>query len=113
MKEKRIKRIERLAWVLDSAIAVPGTSYRIGLDPLIGLIPGLGDVVGMLISLYLLAEAMALGSRKRELAQMLGWIVADSAIGLIPIAGDLFDFGFKSNQKIVKLLRDRHGSSQI
>ena len=106
-RERSLARLEKVAWVLDSGLRIPGTSITFGVDPLLGLIPGVGDALGMVLSLYLLAEAINLGANRRELARILGWIVLDGVLGLVPVLGDLFDFAFKSNQRIFELLRRR------
>lgn len=103
-KEQTKQRLEKLAWLLDSSIAVPGTGFRVGLDGIIGLVPGVGDAVGSVLSSYILAEAARLGVSKLTLMHMGFNILIESIIGLIPFVGDLFDFAWKSNQKNVELL---------
>ncbi|NJN48349.1 MAG: DUF4112 domain-containing protein [Candidatus Competibacteraceae bacterium] len=98
-------RLHRMAWFLDNAIPVPGMGgYRIGVDGLIGLIPGVGDAFGAVLSTYILGEAARLGVPKSVLLRMLFNIVIESIIGLIPFAGDIFDMAWKSNLRNVKLL---------
>ena len=97
-------RLERLAWLLDSSIRVPGTRFRIGLDPLIGLVPGIGDLAAVLLSGYILKEAAALGAPPSVLARMALNVALEGVVGIIPIAGDLFDAAFKANQRNVRLL---------
>ena len=82
---------------------MPGTTWRFGLDGIVGLIPGIGDTASALVSLYIVAEAWRLGVRKRTIARMLGNIALDSIIGAVPVAGDLFDFIWKSNAKNLRL----------
>lgn len=101
---ERAKRLERLAWYLDSSIPVPGLKFRIGLDGLIGLIPGVGDTVGTIISTYILAEAARLGTPKSVLLKMAFNVALDTLAGAIPFLGDLFDFTWKSNQRNLRLL---------
>lgn len=103
----RLKRVERLATLLDNAIPIPGTRFRIGLDPLLGLLPGLGDALGALASAWILVEAARLGASRTVLTRMLYNIAVDTLIGAVPGAGDLFDFVWKSDAKNVALLR-RH-----
>ena len=103
----RLERVERLATLLDNAIPIPGTRFRIGLDPLLGLLPGLGDALGALASAWILVEAARLGASRTVLARMLYNIAVDTLIGAVPGAGDLFDFVWKSDAKNVALLR-RH-----
>lgn len=103
----RLERVERLATLLDNAIPIPGTRFRIGLDPLLGLLPGLGDALGALASAWILVEAARLGASRTVLARMLYNIAVDTLVGAVPGAGDLFDFVWKSDAKNARLLR-RH-----
>jgi hypothetical protein len=106
-ERKRFERIQRLAWLLDNAIPIPFTRFRIGLDPLIGLLPGLGDALGAGMSGWIILEAARFGVSKSVLVRMLVNVAIDTGIGAIPGAGDLFDFAWKSDQMNLKLLR-RH-----
>ncbi|MCA9258899.1 MAG: DUF4112 domain-containing protein [Planctomycetales bacterium] len=101
---ERIRRVRRFAEILDSAVRIPGTSRRVGVDSLLGLIPVVGDTAAALTSAWILREAHALGVRKSTLWRMGLNIVLDAAVGSIPLAGDLFDFAFKSNLRNAKLL---------
>jgi len=92
-----------MAEFLDSEIALPG-GLRIGADGLIGLIPGVGDLASGGISLWIVHKARQLGVPKRKLALMLTRVAADSTLGVIPIAGDVFDFFYKANLKNTRLL---------
>jgi Domain of unknown function (DUF4112) len=96
-------RLKRLAWLLDSAIPLPG-GYRIGLDGLIGLVPGLGDVVATLLSSYIVVEAARLHVPASVLLRMGLNVALELIIGAVPVAGDLFDFAFKANERNVRLL---------
>lgn len=100
----RLRRVHRLSRLLDDWLRIPGTRYRIGLDGLIGLIPGLGDVIGSLLSAYILFEAIQLGAPKTLLLRMAGNITLEMLVGTIPILGDLFDFAWKANRKNANLL---------
>lgn len=97
--------IARLAWLLDSCFRVPGTKFRFGLDALIGLVPGLGDVVGVLFSGYILKEAWRLGASKSLLAHMALNIGIEGLVGAVPLLGDLFDMVWKANQRNMRLLQ--------
>lgn len=97
------KRLRRLAWLLDNSIPLPG-GYRIGLDGLIGLVPGIGDAAGALVSSYLVVEAGRLGASKALLFRMAFNVLLEAVIGAIPFAGDLFDFAFKANLRNLRLL---------
>jgi hypothetical protein len=103
--EARWARLTRLARLFDSRFRVPGTDWRFGLDGLIGLIPGVGDAVGLLVALWILREGHRLGASKMTMLRMLGNIAADGVLGAVPLAGDLFDVAFKANRRNVDLLR--------
>lgn len=98
------ERLSRFAWLLDSSIPIPGTGWRIGLDALIGLVPGLGDVLGVLFSSYILREAARLGAPKSTLIRMAVNVAVEGFVGMIPFAGDVFDAAWKANQRNVRLL---------
>jgi hypothetical protein len=102
-----LARLRWLAWLLDSSIEIPGTRFTVGLDALIGLIPGLGDVIGVLISGYIVKEAAKLGIPKATVARMALNVVIEGLAGIIPFAGDVFDAAWKANQRNVRLL-DAH-----
>ena len=99
-----VTRARALARLLDDLIRVPGTKVGVGLDPLIGLIPGLGDVIGGAMSGYILLVAAKEGVPTSVLIRMLGNVALDSLVGVIPVLGDLFDFGVKSNRRNIDLL---------
>lgn len=100
------RRLERMAWLLDDSIPLPGTSRRFGLDPLLGLIPGVGDVAGAMLSLWLVVEAARLGAPRGVLARMAGNVLLETLVGAIPVIGDLFDFIWKANTRNRDLLTD-------
>ena len=99
-----LQRIRGLAWLLDNSIPIPGTRIRIGLDALIGLIPGMGDATGAVLSTYILLEAGRLGVSRTTLIRMGANVLIESVVGIIPLLGDLFDAGWKANQRNVQLL---------
>lgn len=104
---ERARRIERLRWLgafLDSAIEVPGLKFRFGLDPLIGLLPGIGDAATTAIALYIIYEARKLGASNRQIAAMFGNVAIDLLVGSVPVLGDLFDAGFKANVRNLRML---------
>ena len=103
--EERIARIEWLSSLLDTAIVVPGTNFRFGFDALIGLVPGIGDIVSTVLSLYIVREARALGAPPLLIARMLANVALDGVVGAVPVAGDLFDAAFRANRRNVALLR--------
>lgn len=99
------KRLDRLAWLLDSAIRLPG-GFRIGVDGIIGLVPGMGDLVGAALSSYLVVEAARLKLPFRLLARMTMNILIELVVGVIPIVGDIFDFAFKANLRNMRILNE-------
>lgn len=104
-REASLARLEALAHLLDSAFLIPGLNRRIGIEAVIGLVPVVGDIAGMLISSYIVAEARRLGAPRRLIARMALNVAFDGAIGIVPLAGDLFDAAFKANRRNVRLLR--------
>jgi hypothetical protein len=102
---RRSKRIRFLGELLDSSIPVPGTSRTIGLDAVIGLIPGVGDVVGGLLSGYIILEAARAQVPTMTLVRMLTNVGIDTVVGIVPAVGDLFDAAWKANTKNVMLLQ--------
>ena len=102
--EPRRARLNRLAWLLDSSMRVPGTDFRFGLDALLGLVPGGGDAAGVLLSGYIILEAARMGVPGRTLFLMVLNVAVEALVGAIPLAGDLFDAAWKANQRNVSLL---------
>lgn len=100
-----LKQVDRLAWLLDNSIRIPIINYRIGLDAIIGLIPGIGDATGLLISSYIVMQAMRMGTTRMILMRMVFNIIIEATFGMIPILGDIFDATFKANARNVLLLR--------
>jgi hypothetical protein len=104
---QRLDVLRTVSQMLDSAFPVPGTSYRVGLDPILGLIPGLGDLVSPLFTIGLLWQARELGIPKVVQLRMIVNVALDTLLGLVPVVGDLFDFAWKANNKNLLLL-ERH-----
>jgi hypothetical protein len=102
-----LARARTLTNLLDNAVRVPGTSMRFGLDPVLGLVPGLGDVAGAALSGYVVLLASQLGAPTTVIVRMLGNVVIDTVGGTVPVIGDLFDAGWKSNSRNLALL-ERH-----
>ena len=98
--------MEKLAWVLDGAIPVPGTCFRFGVDSIIGLVPGVGDVVGLLLGAAILYEGVRIGAPRTLMVRMLRNSVLDAVMGVVPVIGDIADFAFKSNKRNARLLLD-------
>ncbi len=100
---ERIKRLRALAWLMDNSIPLPG-GYRIGLDAILGLVPGLGDALGALISAYIINEARGMGAPRSVLIRMMSNVMIDTVLGAVPFAGDIFDAAYKSNSRNLALL---------
>lgn len=103
---QRLQALRQLAQLLDSAFAVPGTNYRIGLDPILGIVPGLGDLVSPLFTIALLLQAWELRIPRVVQLRMVFNAAIDALIGVVPLAGDLFDFAWKANQRNLALLEE-------
>lgn len=102
--EARFKRVRLLSRLLGEQFRIPGTTYRVGLDGLLGFIPGIGDAAGALLSTYILYEAIRLGTPKALLFRMIANIGIDTVGGAIPVVGDIFDMAWKANKKNAALL---------
>lgn len=100
---ERIGRLRSLAWLMDNSIPLPG-GYRIGLDAIIGLVPGVGDAFAALISAYIINEARNIGAPRSVLFRMMSNVMIDTIFGAVPFAGDLFDAAYKSNTRNLALL---------
>lgn len=96
-------RIRDLARWLDNKIVLPG-GIRIGFDGLIGLIPGIGDTIGTMLSFYIVTQAARMGASVTTLVRMIGNILLELFLGSIPVVGDLFDFVWKANVRNIALL---------
>ena len=103
----QLARARAVARVLDSAIGIPGTTFRIGLDPLFGLVPGLGDLAGAAASGYIVLTGIQLGVSRIVVMRMLANVAMDTLVGTVPVLGDLFDAGWKANNRNVALI-ERH-----
>ncbi|MCA1774401.1 MAG: DUF4112 domain-containing protein [Paracoccaceae bacterium] len=101
----RLERLERVAHRMDSLVRIPGTRFRIGLDGMLGIIPGIGDALAMAPAGYIIHQSYKMGAPRSLLARMAINTGVDTVIGTIPLVGDLFDIGNKSNNKNVALLR--------
>lgn len=104
-KRDALARIDWLADFMDSAFFLPGTNIRFGADALIGLVPGIGDLVTTAISSWIVIEARRIGAPKHVLARMWANVALDGVVGAVPLAGDVFDVAFRANRRNVALLR--------
>ena len=105
------QRIESMERLLERSFTVPGVNAPIGLDAIVGLIPVVGDVVTAAMGAYIIWEASNLGLAKWKLWRMGGNLLFDSAVGAIPVAGDVFDFLYRSNSRNLRILKrhlDKH-----
>lgn len=104
-------RLQKLARFMDNSIPLPG-GYKIGWDAIIGFIPGIGDLIGMLISGYIVVEGVKLGASRLVILRMVLNVILEGVIGAIPVIGDLFDMVFKSNIRNIKLLNNQNINSE-
>lgn len=104
--DSRIKRVRVLAKLLDNSISIPGTGWRFGLDAIIGLVPVVGDLIGAILSGYIVLEAARAEVPAFTLARMLANVGIDALVGSVPAVGDIFDAAWKANIKNVSLLEN-------
>jgi hypothetical protein len=102
--------LRRFAFLMDQAFPIPGTNIRVGLDAVLGLIPGIGDVIGAILSTWIIAGALRHRVPARVIVRMVLNVAIDLVFGAVPVAGDVFDFLYEENMKNMRLLekyRDR------
>ena len=102
-----LERVRAMSRVLDTAIRIPGTNMRFGLDAIVGLVPGVGDLVGAGMSGFIILTAARLGAPPAVLVRMVANVGIDALVGVVPIAGDLFDAAWRANTRNAALL-ERH-----
>jgi hypothetical protein len=95
-----------LSYLLDNAIPIPGTRYRVGLDPILGLLPGAGDFLGTALSAYIVLEAARIGLPRASLIQMVTNIIFETVLGSVPVLGDVVDATWKANTKNLALVEE-------
>lgn len=100
-----VRRMEMVAKLLDNAFAIPGTNQRVGIDAIIGLIPGFGDVATTILSSYVIWEARHLGVSRFATWRMLSNLAIHASVGAIPVVGDVFDAFFRVNQRNMRIVR--------
>lgn len=110
------RRIEAMEAMLEGLFVIPGTSRRVGLDSLVGLVPVVGDIATAAMGAWIVWEARNLGMSKWQITRMAANVGVDTLVGAIPFAGDLFDFLYKSNTKNLRIIRkhlDRHHPATV
>ena len=98
--------MDRLARIMDTAFAIPGTRIRFGADTVIGLAPGVGDLVTQAVAAYIIYEAHRLGVPKRKLLRMGGNLLVDTSFGVVPLLGDVADMFFRANKRNMRIVRE-------
>jgi uncharacterized membrane protein len=104
-RDQAVARLDALATLMDAAIIIPGTNIRMGLDGVIGLLPIVGDLISSMVSSYIVWEARQLGVPRWMLARMMLNVMIDTAVGSVPVVGDVFDVMFRANLKNMALLK--------
>ncbi len=104
-RAERLERLDMLANILDTALVVPGTNIRFGLDAIVGLVPGIGDAITTAVSLYIVHEAKQLGAPWHVISRMLANVAVDGIVGAVPLLGDAFDVMWRANRRNVAILR--------
>lgn len=112
-KTKKLKRLQTIGKLLDNSIPIPLTNYKIGLDPIIGLFPAVGDYLTFFVSAYIVYEAARLGAKQDTLIKMTTNILVDALLGSVPVAGDVFDVAWKANQQNLELLEKDLPQTQV
>ena len=110
-QQARLKRLRRLAWLIDAATRIPGTRFRFGLNSLLGLPPAIGDLTLVAVSLYFVYQASRFGLPRDKLHRMLGNVAVEALLGAVPVLGDLLDVVFKANLRNLAILEE-HLSEQ-
>jgi hypothetical protein len=101
-----LARIEALAHLMDTALVIPGTRIRFGLDAVIGLVPGIGDLVSAVVSSYIVWEARRLGLPRWKIGRMMANVALDTAVGAVPFVGDVLDVFYKANRRNLRIIQD-------
>lgn len=107
-RQSRLKSMERLANLMDTQFRIPGTDIRFGLDAIIGLIPGIGDLSTFAVSGFMILVMARNGASSYVLARMVLNVLIDTIIGSIPLIGDLFDVAFKANTRNIRLMQEHY-----
>tara|TARA_B100000073_G_C23534057_1_gene493203 strand:+ start:300 stop:662 length:363 start_codon:yes stop_codon:yes gene_type:complete len=110
--EEKLTRLRQLSENLDESFTIPGTNIKFGIDALIGLVPGGGDLIGGLFSLYLLRTAIKMKLPKSAILSIMFNIIIDTTIGIVPVIGDIFDIFWKSNKRNMRII-EKHLVNRI
>lgn len=110
-RAERAARLERIAWLFDDSLRIPGTRIRLGLDALIGLLPGIGDLLGLAVGAWMIVQGARLGAPPALLLRMAGNLGLDALLGAVPGLGDLFDLAFKAHRRNLRLLQAHLGEA--
>ncbi|MCA1852087.1 MAG: DUF4112 domain-containing protein, partial [Beggiatoa sp.] len=110
-EEDRLRRPDKLRRLLDNAFAILGTRFKIGLHGILGLIPGIGDATGAVLSIYLIVQAARLALPVSALLRMVGNVALETVVGTVPIVGDIFDIIWKANTREIWLCSAGTGHS--
>ncbi|MBW3128167.1 DUF4112 domain-containing protein [Hymenobacter profundi] len=108
VEDDRLVWVERIARLMDSQFRMPGTRFRFGLDPVLGLLPIVGDLSTFAISTVLIVTMMRHGAKGSVVVRMVLNVLFDTIVGAIPILGNVFDFAYKANDRNVRLLREHY-----
>jgi hypothetical protein len=112
-QDPELARLETLSKLMDNQFRIPGTQLRFGLDGIIGLIPYMGDMAGFVASGFLMRTMVKKGASPMLMIRMLFNYILDAIAGIIPLAGDLFDFGFKANRRNVEMLKKYYADGKV
>ncbi|MEM9927608.1 MAG: DUF4112 domain-containing protein [Cyanobacteria bacterium P01_D01_bin.50] len=107
-----LNRIRKFSRLMDTAIGIPGTKFRIGLDPIIGLIPGAGDMIGTVISGYIIYLATRVGVSHNNLKKMIFNVGLEAVVSAVPLIGDVFDAFYKSNIRNLAILEEHISATE-
>lgn len=105
-RAETLARLDAISRVLDTAFVIPGTNIRFGVDGIISLVPGIGDMISTVLSSYLVYEARRLGLPKWKIARMIGNVAFQGLVGMVPLAGDAVDILFRANRRNMRILRE-------
>ena len=108
----RLRRLAKVARLMDTAIGIPGTRLRFGADSVLGLVPVVGDAAGALVGLAIVNEARRLGLPRHKIVKMVSNIGVDAACGSVPLLGDVFDLFFKSHRRNLAIILDHFGMTE-